>query len=309
MEPVYGYEYQPAAHLLVTDEDAADFLQSQFTNDLRPFEAERSSYGLWLDVKGKVVADSYVLCEGEERFRIFSEASAAEALADKLQRHIIADEVEIEVMPAGYAIALIGAGAVALLEALGVAVPEVGRFIQSQGLCVWRGRRSHELSFELWVETPAAASQLKLRLLERSVHFVATARVQAIRVAAGIPSVPQEIGPTDLPGEGGLVGDAVALNKGCYLGQEVVSRMHHVGSPQRGLFRICGAGAVPVCPVALYQGAKQVGELRTAFADSAGWRGVALLKTRFAAEGMQLSCGEGSAAVESRFTAVAEGTE
>ena len=57
------YEYTPAAHFLVSDEDAADFLQSQFTNDLRPFEAGRSTYGLWLDVKGKVIADSVVLCE------------------------------------------------------------------------------------------------------------------------------------------------------------------------------------------------------------------------------------------------------
>lgn len=67
------YAFRPAADFLVTDEDAADFLQSQFTNDLRPFQPGQCTYGLWLDVKGKVIADSYVLCLGDEHFRVLSE--------------------------------------------------------------------------------------------------------------------------------------------------------------------------------------------------------------------------------------------
>ena len=82
METVFGYEYTTRTHLLVSDEDAADFLQSQFTNDLRPFEAGHATYGLWLDVKGKVIADSTVLCEGDESFRLISETSDAAALVD-----------------------------------------------------------------------------------------------------------------------------------------------------------------------------------------------------------------------------------
>ena len=309
MESVIGYEYEPAAHLLVTDEDAADFLQSQFTNDLRPVEEGRSTYGLWLDVKGKVVADSFVLCEGEERFRVLSEASEAEVLAEKLERHIIADDVEIEVVPAGRAIALVGASSEAVLQALGFAVPGEGAFVQAEGVSIFRGRRSLETNFELWSESEAAASRLKARLLEQSVAFVAPERMHAVRMAAGIPSVPVEIGPADLPGEGGLVGDAVSLQKGCYLGQEVVSRMFNVGSPQRALFRLSGSGVVPVCPVALYQGTKKVGELRSAFSDGDRWQGVALLKTRFAAVGEVLTHGASRATVEGLFSAVQEGAE
>jgi len=309
MESVFGYEYEPTAHLLVTDEDAADFLQSQFTNDLRPFEEGRSTYGLWLDVKGKVVADSFVLCEGEERFRILSEASAATALVEKLERHIIADDVEIEVLPAGRAIALVGVSAEAVLQALGFAVPREGAFVQTEGVSIFRGRRSLVANFELWAESEAVASRLKARLLEQSVEFVTQERVHAVRIAAGIPSVPVEIGPADLPGEGALVGDAVSLQKGCYLGQEVVSRMYNVGSPQRALYRMAGSGVVPVCPVVLYQGAKKVGELRSAFSVGDGWQGVAILKTRFAVVGAALAYDAGSAEVECLFSAVQEGSK
>ena len=50
-----------AAVLRVTGEDAANFLQGQFTNDLRGLRAAGAVYGLWLNQKGKVVADSFVI--------------------------------------------------------------------------------------------------------------------------------------------------------------------------------------------------------------------------------------------------------
>ena len=96
---LYLYPYQMSAHLEVRGEDAADFLQSQFSNDLRPFYEGQCTYGLWLDVKGKLVADSWVLCEGEEQFRIFSECCRSEHIQQKLEHHIIADDVEDEFLP------------------------------------------------------------------------------------------------------------------------------------------------------------------------------------------------------------------
>ena len=42
------------------------------------------------------------------------------------------------------------------------------------------------------------------------------------RIDRGRPSVPEEIGAVDMPGEGGLEHDAISFTKGCYLGQEVV---------------------------------------------------------------------------------------
>ena len=303
MEPVFGYEYTPSAHLLVTDEDAADFLQSQFSNELRPFEAGQCTYGLWLDVKGKVIADSVVLCEGEEQFRIFSESCVAEVIAQKLEQHIIADDVEVEALPVGAAIALVGAEAGEMLEALGFAVPTAGTSMTVAGVRVFCGRRSLEPSYELWSESAAEIAGLKARLLERGVRFASVEQVHQARIAAWIPSVPNEIGPGDLPGEGGLVSDAVSLTKGCYLGQEVVARMHNLGRPQRGLFRVSGAGSVPICPLALYnRESKQIGELRSAFSVGSGWQGVALLKTRYAEVGDSLVSDAGAVEIQSLFS-------
>ncbi len=308
MESIFGYEYEPAAHLLVTDEDAADFLQSQFSNELRPFDTGRCTYGVWLDVKGKVIADSVIFCEGAERFRILSEYSAAAVIAQKLEQHIIADDVEIEAQPTGSALALIGERAVAALEALGFPVPALGTFATVHGLTLSRGRRSQGLSFELWSDSAATVAELKARLIELGVDFISRERVQLIRIAAGVPSVPSEIGPKDLPGEGALVGNGVSLTKGCYLGQEVVSRMYNVGRPQRGLFRISGSESAPSCPIALYnRESKKIGELRSAFSTENGWQGVALLKSRYAVVGESLKHGDSSAKIEGLFQPAKKG--
>lgn len=310
MDAVLGYEYAPAGQLLVTDEDAADFLQSQFSNELRPFEAGRCAYGLWLDVKGKVIADGYVLCEGPERFRILSESSTSQTIVEKLERHVIADDVEIESLPACAAISLIGDGAGTVLTELGLELPAEGAFTRGEGVFVYLGRRSLEPSFELMFDSEAAAQALKSRLVECSVAFVGVGRMHRERIAAGIPSVPQEIGPADLPGEGGLTDDAVSFTKGCYLGQEVVARMHNLGRPQRGLFRLSGTGEAPICPTAVYnRESKKLGELRSAFCDENGWLGVAILKTRFAEVGETLNFDGKIAQIQSRFAATKAGAK
>lgn len=273
------FTYTPAANFLVTDEDAADFLQSQFTNELRPFETGRCTYGLWLDVKGKVLADSVVLSEGAECFRVLSERCSGEAIASQMERHIIADDVAIKHCDRSYGIELSAAG----LEALGLELPERGRFVRVQGGVIYRVQ--HRL-YSMVIDSESEAESILEKLIAAGFAQLSEAERGLARIGAGIPQVPGEIGATDLPGEGELERDAISFTKGCYLGQEVVARMHNLGKPQRRLFVVQGQGAAPDAPLALYNSdSKQVGELRSAYAQADGWRGVAILKTRFAGEG------------------------
>lgn len=298
MKPTFGYEYKPAANLLTSGDDVTDFLQSQFSNDLQPAESGRCVYGLWLDVKGKVIADSFVLCEGDAQFRILSERSLAEIIMSKLERHIIADDVVIERLPALNGLALMGEEVAEILQSLALPVPGEDTFATVDGIYIYRGRRSQESSFELCSDSAGTISDLRSRLAQAGVEFVSMQQSELIRLAAGIPRIPSEIGPSDLPGEGGLVDNGVSLTKGCYLGQEVVARMHNVGRAQRALFLMQGAVKPPNCPVPLYSNeSKLVGELRSVFLTEDGWQGVALLKTRYANTGCSLSYEDGSADV------------
>lgn len=55
------HEWRPACWLRITGEDAANFLQGQFSNELRGLPEGGAAYGLWLTLKGKVLADSFVV--------------------------------------------------------------------------------------------------------------------------------------------------------------------------------------------------------------------------------------------------------
>lgn len=265
MKKIEIFPYEMAAHLRITGEDACDFLQSQFSNDLRPFESGQATYGLWLDAKGKVLADSWVRCEGPERFRLFSEHCSGTLIAEKLERHIVADDVEIEVLPGSAALAVLGA------------VPDSSGE-EGEAALVLPGRRSVEPSWE-YVFRDAELRDAFIR--KNDAKLVSENQIQLLRLEAGIPMVPAEIGPGELPGEGRLDCDAIAFNKGCFLGQEVVARMHNVGKATRSLYLVRGKGQEPDCPQALTnESGKVLGELRTAYPDQAGWVGVALLKRR-----------------------------
>ncbi|MGH7995152.1 MAG: aminomethyl transferase family protein, partial [Opitutaceae bacterium] len=82
------------------------------------------------------------------------------------------------------------------------------------------------------------------------------------------------LGPGDLPQEGGLGEAAVAYGKGCYVGQEVMSRLKTRGRLRRRLCRVRWAGARPPLPAPVLSGDRRVGELRSAVPDAAPGRSV-----------------------------------
>ena len=281
-EFVSFYKASPACHLRMWGEDAAAFLNSQFSADLRTPEAGLCVYGLWLNAKGKVQADSWVWCRDPETFEILSMGTEGEDLREMLERHIIADDVEIEHVESGFGFEL----PTKAVEALGLDCPKSGRFIRFKEGIIYSIQDS---IYNLVMHKESAAKLVFKELTDLGfIEFSASERGLA-RIDRGRPLVPEEIGAADMPGEGGLEHDAISFTKGCYLGQEVVARMHNVGKAQRGLFVVRGEGAIPDLPLVLTNSeSKRVGELRTAYLDGETWQGVAILKTRFAIVGETL---------------------
>ncbi|MGB0743683.1 MAG: YgfZ/GcvT domain-containing protein [Opitutales bacterium] len=283
------YPYDVSAHLEVCGEDAAEFLQSQFSNDLRPFSKGQCTYGLWLDVKGKLLADSWVLCEGEGQFRIFSEFCRGELIQDTLEKHIIADDVELELNRSTAALALIGEN---------VNQVEVGASV----LAAFPGRRGDLASRELVFSDEASRSAW---IDANGGEVVSENWIQSERMAAGVSIVGCEVMPGDMPAEGGLVEDAVSFTKGCFLGQEVVARLHNLGKPQRGLYLLRGPNgpASMPCPLMNEQG-KTLGEMRSwlATGQELEGMGVAMLKSRHLTKGMKLSADSMNFKVEKPYS-------
>lgn len=260
--------WRPACWLRVTGEDAGAFLQGQFTNDLRALASTRAVYGLWLTVKGKVLADSFVLAGGSpQEFWVGSYFSPAAEVRERLESHVIADDVVVADETENWA------GLCVQGEAANALLAEAPR-----GTPVFPGRRHRGPAVE-WMYPLAAGEPAWVGALQASGRLIEGEERERLRIASGIPAVPADIGPNDLPNEGGLEIDAISYTKGCYLGQEVMARLKSMGQVRRRLVRVRGAGTEPpACPAPVFTAARQVGELRSAARDGAGgWIGLALV--------------------------------
>ncbi len=275
------FHYRPACLLRATGSDAATFLQGQFTNDLSNVEPCRAAYGLWLDRKGRVIADSHVIRgQNANEFWIASLSSPAAVVARHLGDHIIADEVELADETDGWnGVSLIGAGTGDWLAG----EPRPGMSFP--------GRRAPGECWE-WLFRQADASTSAAAL--SGARVLGAFDIERLRIESGIPSVPVDIGPADLPNEGGLDAQAISYSKGCYLGQEVVARIRSRGRARRTLVRVRGSGAPPSLPAGLWRGDKKEGELRSAVADADGYVGLALLTVEAASAEGSLAAAQGA---------------
>jgi folate-binding protein YgfZ len=261
-----AFRWRPGCWLRISGSDAFTFLQGQFTNDLRELERQPAVYGLWLNLKGKVLADSFVLrAPGPDAFWVGSYFSTAAAIRERLEGFVIADDVGIEDLTAGWA-------------GVSVVGPEAGilRDERPQAGVIFPGRRGVGGAVE-WVFPLEAAGTVEARL--KGAEAVPATEVERWRIAARIPAVPADLGPADLPNEGGLETSAISYTKGCYLGQEVMARLKSMGRVRRRLLPVRGeGGSIPELPAKLFGPVRQVGELRSAVRGAEeGYLGLAML--------------------------------
>jgi tRNA-modifying protein YgfZ len=261
------HAYSPAALLKVTGEDAMMFLQGQFTNDLRKVQAEGAGYGLWLNQKGKVLADSFVVgSQTAGEFLLMSYFSESEVIRERLEAYVIADDVVIEDATAEWR----------GLSLIHVNMDDLRRSLPT--LVTFSGRRMNSRSLEVLFPR-GGEDAIHTAISDLGLKEISTDEMERLRIAEGIPAVPQDIGPGELPHEGGLEQVAISYTKGCYLGQEVMARLRSMGQVRRRLLRIRGdRGVVPTIPAPLFLNDRKVGELRSVAGDrSGGYAGLALL--------------------------------
>ncbi|MGF1483533.1 MAG: YgfZ/GcvT domain-containing protein [Opitutales bacterium] len=280
-----GIHGQPSALLRVTGEDAFDYLQSQFSNDLRSPLDKACTYGLWLDRKGRVQADSFVLQLDEETFLLVSYQCEAPVLVAHLEARIIADDVEIEAL-SGELLSVTGDIEADFSKGWPGEFPPPKAFVEDVQLgYLFRGRGLPGLRLDCLKVDGAF-------IAPKEVNLVDPLEFEALRIEAGIAAVPTDCGlEGDLPQEAALEKEAVAFDKGCYLGQEVMARLHAMGQVRRGLFRIGSSGPTLATGQSLFREDRAVGEVRSVHPTprEGGVHALALLKLAHVSPGTELA--------------------
>jgi len=87
--------------------------------------------------------------------------------------------------------------------------------------------------------------------------------VEILRVVAGLPDHPHELNDEHNPWEARLQ-DAISLDKGCYVGQEVIARLNTYKKVAKQLVRIAVPGMVPAPGSAVHSGDERIGVVTSA---------------------------------------------
>lgn len=232
--------------LAVSGADATSFLHGQFTCEVQSLAEDRSSLGAYCNPKGRVLAIFRLLRKGDAWLLRLPE-DIYEATRDRLAMYRLRAAVEIE--DARPMVAVMGLGGEGAAEALGRAglepPPGVGR-IEIDDTVVLRVP-GEPPRFEVYT-CPSRRGELWAAFSEslcpgESFHW------HRLDLLAGLPIVHHQTAEAFVPHMLNLPeAGAISFTKGCYVGQEIVSRMEHLGAPKRRAFLARGEAAEPIPP-------------------------------------------------------------
>jgi tRNA-modifying protein YgfZ len=290
-----GYLPRTRSALIVKGPDAAEYLQGQLTNEIEALESERGCYAALLDRKGHLTSDMRVLHLEDGNLWLDLEPAAAETVLKHLRTYSIGREVEIADVTESWAIiSLIGPRS-AELSGFESAGPE-----HAQSFRQWNGADvlgvATDVGVDLIVRAEDAAT-LEGALAAAGAVQVSDEAAEIIRVETGRPRFALDMGPEHMPAEAGIVERAVDFEKGCYIGQEPVARLHYRGKPNRTL-RGLRLSAPASHGDRLTLGEKEVGTIGTACLSPAHGPLALAIVRREAEVGERLTVGDGSTVAE-----------
>src|SRR5436190_4859499 len=266
------------SRLVLTGADRARFLHGQVTNDVKNLHTGDGCYAALTTAKGKLQSDLYVFTLADELLLDFEPGLTA-AVSERLEKYIVADDVQVvDVAPLFGLLSLQGPKAEAVVRGTGLTMDIPAKALGSAKLedptlgevyLMNQSRLGHS-GFDLFV--PAAAV---VALLEKLVAAAAVVggrpcgwdAYEIARVEAGIPRFGADMDETNFPQECGIEERAMSYQKGCYIGQEVLNRIHTMGHVNRSLCGLHLPDDLPSLPLKgekLFSAGKEMGHLTSA---------------------------------------------
>ena len=249
-------------HIELTGADRGAWLHNLTSNEVKNLSPGEGNYAFALNVKGRILFDLGVIVR-QDSIWIDLDASFLDSALAHFEKYKIVEDVVIENQtPGSTRFGLAGESAKEMLSELGAAhAATMPRFSSTQivvdGLSVpmFRSDFTGQFAVELMIPADnAVALWKKLRDHSGAVNVTPVGHdaVQRRRIEAGIPWAGCEISNEYLPAETGQYDRSVSRLKGCYLGQEIVERMHSRGAVARRLVGLrFEGGGIPQTPAPL----------------------------------------------------------
>lgn len=200
-----AFRVTPGIRLRLSGGDAFRYLNGQITRDLKRLVDHEALAACILTPKGKLCALLLIHRAGGDLI-VESDVEVGEALRERLERYLVADDVVITEESWPERIHLFG-------DAL---------------------EKAKKSSVDISLSRLAVTGcDLPPESLDATVELLDPSLFEILRIERGIPAWGSELGPETLPPEAGLDRTAIDYDRGCYPGQEVISRLKSIGRVNR----------------------------------------------------------------------------
>ena len=270
------------SRLCLTGADRGRFLHGQVTNDVKKLRDGHGCYAALVTAKGKMQSDLNVYCLPDEMLLDF-EPGLTQVVTHRLEKYLVADDVQVvDVTPHYGLLSVQGPKSESVVRALTLftaAPAEPFTFTKIADATLGevylvnqpRLAGSAGLSgFDLFVPLNSLGAVAdKLIAAAKSVGGRAAGwtAFETARIEVGIPRFGADMDETNIPLECGLEARAISYQKGCYIGQEVINRIHsigHVNRELRGLRLADDLESLPAKGDKLFHGGKEAGHITSA---------------------------------------------
>jgi folate-binding protein YgfZ len=290
--------------LVVTGEDRVRWMNGMVTGNVRDLNVQHGIFAFVLNPQGRIQADATIFNRGEYLL-LTSELSQIPRIKEFFDGYIIMDDVEVtDVSEKLKSIGVAGPNASATLTEVGL-LPRTldpGEVIDSTlggiGYSIARSPIEIKDGYELWFAAESF-DPIWNALVSAGARPVGTTALEWMRILRGLPRVGIDIADRDLPQETGQT-YALHYSKGCYIGQEIVERIHSRGNVNRLFAGFEIQGPLPEHGTKIMMEQKVMGEITTSatipVAGSVHPVAIGYLRRELSAPGTEIKIGESTTA-------------
>ena len=210
--------------------DRLRFLNGQITNDLRKATETEAIEACVLNAKGKIDAHVFI-CAAQDAYLLETDSDLRETFPARLDRYIIADDVQVEDVTDEF-------------DLFHFLDPE--RPVLPNESSALRAHRFSIAGWDVWLKR-ADADRVRASFSQRWPTCDA-ASAETYRIQSGIPRWGRELTNEIIPIEANLEERCVDYSKGCYIGQEVISRIKMSGQTNKRLSGLVSLDGLALSP-------------------------------------------------------------
>ncbi|AFZ44829.1 folate-binding protein YgfZ [Halothece sp. PCC 7418] len=296
------YPHSHSGIIELTGEDRLQFLHNQTTNDIKNLKAGQGCEAVFVNSTGRTL-DLATVYVTEEKIFLLVSAARTQFLMEWMDRYLFPmDRVSLKNVSEVYSVSsLMGEKSPALMEQLGATINLDQPFATHEMTTI------NEIPVRVAVGTELAivgytlivaseqGSVLQETLTEAGAVMISEAVWDELSLEQGRPLPDYELTEDYNPLEAGLW-KAISFDKGCYIGQETIARLHTYQGVKQRLWGLHLSQPVdPETPITL--DGKKVGKLTRLLETEDGVKGLGYIRTKAGGEGLNVNIGDAEAKV------------